>query len=188
MSNTHLRLQVLQKLCAHLEGITIINGYQHDLIDVNGTHVFRGRAEFGDNDPTPMVSLIEAKATDYGVFADENSSVRKDEWVVLVQGWAVDTSKGPRGTNLDHPTDAVYQLLMDVESRLSDIVATDEKGQPKFPGKFRLEGLITSLRLASPVVRPAETGVSSKAFFYLPIRIGLAYDLTAPWQPAKLKG
>lgn len=169
----HIRLKVMRRLTAHLEGITEANGYNHNL---NGA-VFRGRAVYGNKDPVPMVSILEGKGSEFGVFADTHSSVRKDDWVLLVQGFVADD---PR-----NPTDPAYALLTDVERRLSDIIAVDRQGQPAFNGLYMLQGLITSFKMASPVVRPPEDGLSSKAFFYLPIRVGLAVDLTQPWQGSK---
>jgi hypothetical protein len=119
----------------------------------------------------PILSVLEAKATDYGNFADEEQMVRQDDWVLLVQGWAKDD---PR-----NPTDPAYLLLADVERRLSMIV-DNEKGVPVFPGVYRLGGLIAKLTVAQPVVRPPEEGLSDTAFFFLPLRVGLKVDLRNP--------
>lgn len=173
MVDKHIRLRVLKALTEHLEGITVANGYGHDLKG----KVYRGRDLFGDNDKPPFLSLLEGKGSEIGNFADENRTTRADQWILLVQGWVVDDKK--------NPTDPAYNLLADVEQRLSDIIAVDNQGAPKFKGVHNLKGLITSLTMASPVVRPPENGVSSTAFFYLPIRIGLAVDLTKPWQGSK---
>lgn len=161
----HLRLQILKKLTAHLAGIDGVYPYQHNLANA----VFRGRNVYGDGNPVPMLSILEGKATDYGVFADENRSVRKDSWLLLIQGWTQD--------DIVNPTDPVYALLADVELRLSDIVAK-ENGVPKFSGVYLLGGLISDLTIAAPVVRPPEDGLSSKAFFYLPVLVGMKSDLT----------
>lgn len=177
MSKTHIKLQVLQYLTNHLQGITVESGFQHNLSEA----VFRGKDLFGPNDKGDIVSILEAKATDYGKFADENNVVRKDDWIILVQGWVDDNVRG-RGPDSKHQTDAVYSLLGDVEQRLSQLVATDSKGVPVYKGIYRMGGLVTDMRLSSSVVRPAEQNVSAKAFFYLPIRIGLAYSICNPWQ------
>lgn len=159
------RLTILKRLCAHLEGIDGGYPYEHNLKG----RVFRGRPAYGAGDPVPLVSVLEGKAADYGQFADEAQTVRKDSWLLLVQGWVKDDTL--------NPTDPVYSLLADVELRLSDIIAT-ERGVPKFSGIYHLGGLISGLTIAAPVVRPPEDGVSSKAFFYLPVLVGLKSDLT----------
>jgi hypothetical protein len=167
----HKRLTILKALTKHLEGIDGLDPYEHDL----RLKVFRGINIFGTelgHEP-PMLSILEGKATDYGNFADEYQTVRLDSWLLLVQGWVKDDPL--------NPTDPAYGLLADVEMRLSDIVATKPSdGTPKYPGVYLLGGLISSLTLASPVVRPPEEGLSSKAFFYLPVLVGLKSDITKP--------
>lgn len=177
MAKTHIKLQILQYLTTWLEGITVENGFQHDL----AAAVYRGKDQFGANDKGDIVSLLEAKATDYGKFADEDNIVRKDDWIILVQGWADDNVRG-RGPNDRHQTDAVYALLGDVEQRLGQLVEKTPQGVAKYPGVYRMGGLVADMRLSSSVVRPAEQGLSAKAFFYLPIRIGMAYSICNPWQ------
>lgn len=162
------RLNILKALSRHLEGINGIEPYSHDLTGC----VFRGRAVIGADFPVPMLSILEGKATDYGVFADVTQTVRKDSWLLLLQGFVQDDPV--------NPTDPGYALLADVELRLSDIIAVNEQGQPKYPGVFLLNRLITSLTVASPVVRPPEDGLSSKAFFYLPLLVGMASDISKP--------
>ena len=160
-----LRLKILQRLTAHLEGIDGVDPYEHNLRG----KVFRGRTLFGPSDPVPCISVLEGKATDYGQFADENQTVRKDSWLLLIQGWAKNDTL--------NPTDPLYPLVADVELRLSDINAT-EHGRAKFSGVYLLGGLISSLTIAAPVIRPVEVRVSDKAFFYLPVLVGLKSDLT----------
>lgn len=162
------RLQILKRLTAHLEGINGIDPYYHD---VKGK-VFRGVAMFGANTPLPCLSILEGKASDYGNFADELQTVRLDSWLLLVQGWVND--------DVRNPTDPGYYLAADVTRRLSDIIALNEHGKPKYSGVYLLNGLISSLTVAAPIVRPPEDNLSTKAFFYLPIQVGLKSDLTKP--------
>lgn len=161
------RLEILKRLTAHLEGVDGVDPFTHNLKG----KVFRGRSIYGTGDPLPLVSILEGKASDYGSFADDVQTVRKDSWLLLVQGWTKNDTM--------NPTDPVYALLADVELRLSDILAT-EHGRPKFSGVYMLGGLISSLTIAAPVVRPPDDGVSDKAFFYLPVLVGLKSDLTKP--------
>lgn len=161
------RLDILRALTKHLEGINGIDPYEFNLAG----RIFRGRDKFGSQDPVPLVSVLEGKNTSYGQFADDSNAVRLDSWLLLVQGWVQDDPL--------NPTDPAYRLLADVELRLSDIIAT-EAGRPKFPGIYLLGGLISSLTVAQPVVRPPEEAVSSKAFFYLPLLVGLKSDLSNP--------
>ena len=158
----HIKLQVLKALTAHLEGITKTNGYQHDLKG----KVFRGRA-------VPLLSILESPAPLDSFYADEQKTLRKDTLVLMVQGWAEDDTR--------NPTDPVYPLLADVQRRLSDIVSLDEgSNRPRWPGVYMLKGLISDMDIGQDAVRPAQEGVSAKAFFYMPIRITLPVNLIDP--------
>lgn len=165
----HIKLQVLKELTAHLEGITLANGYQHDLKG----KVFRGRAVLGANEQVPILNILETPSPLDGFFADEQKTRRLDTLVLLVQGWAEDDAR--------NPTDPVYPLLADVQRRLSDIVSLDEgTNRPRWPGVYMLKGLISDMDIGQDAVRPAQEGVSAKAFFYMPIRITLPVNLIDP--------
>ena len=165
----HIKLQVLKALTAHLEGITKANGYQHDLKD----KVFRGRSVIGASEQVPMLNILESPSPLDGFFANEQKTLRKDTWVLLLQGWAEDDAR--------NPTDPVYPLLADVQRRLSDIVSLDEgSNRPRWPGVYMLKGLISDMDIGQVAVRPADEGESAKAFFYMPIRITLPVNLIDP--------
>jgi hypothetical protein len=156
----HPRLAVLKALTEHLEGITVDDGFAHDL----DGKVFRGRLEFGNNDPVPMLSIIEAPKPDAGAIYGGGGAVRHEQWDILLQGWASD--------DVMNPTDPLYPLLTDVEARLAEILLVgddaymlpDDEGNPRF----------TDFKILPPVVRPPSTTPAAKACFLLPLRIGLA--------------
>jgi hypothetical protein len=81
------------------------------------------------------------------------------------------------GTTVDdsaNPTDPVYALVDVVERRLGEIISTKARtGTPTYPAVYMLGGLITGLSFGPPIVRPATEGISNKAFFYMPVRVGL---------------
>lgn len=159
------KLDALVRLTALLETITVANGYEHDLAG----NVFRGRARFGENDPATMVSLLEAPRQDDFNYGGANEA-RAERFLVLAQGWCPDDSV--------NPSDPVYRLLADVESRLTVVNATGRmNGEPVDRTHYMLGGTIVDFRFGPGVVRPATEGISSKAFFYLPIRIGLASNV-----------
>lgn len=172
------RLYVLQQLTAWLQGITPANGYAFDL----SKSVYRGRAIFGASDSVPMVSVLESPRPAQAILAGDEGFMRKEDWHLLIQGWVQDDP-----TN---PTDPVYALVAAVEQRLGAIIAVrqDGSGLPANPAIYRLGAnpngvgtLITDLKYGPPVVRPPTEQVSSKAFFYLPVYIGLAAAATAPY-------
>lgn len=175
------RLAVQQAICAHLQGITRANGYDYDLSNA----VYRGRLIFsGDSsqNPLPMLSLIESSRPDSGTWTGEALDNRMEHWSLLLQGWVDD--------DMGNPTDPAHYLMAAVEQRLGDIVRTrnDGSGRPSNPEIYRLgpnpsgQGtLITELTYGPGVVWPPAEQVSSKAFFYLPVRVGLAYSPGSPY-------
>lgn len=156
------RLTVLKKLTAHLKGITPANGYGYDL----SNNVFRGRTSYGENDPVPLVSILESPRSDPGMFGGENGMQRKEDWSLLVQGWAHD--------DVDNPTDPAYGLMDAVERHLGRLIkVSGRSGFEVYPDEYMLNRSIAGLAILPGVVRPPMENVSSKAFFYLPIRVTL---------------
>lgn len=156
------RLNVLIALTEHLKSITVANGYEFNV----GPNVFRGRTRFDDTDPATMLSILEAPRPD-NAFYTADDMARLETWTLLLQGWCPDDT--------DNPSDAVYRLMADVELCLSTIIAERPgTGLPYFPAAYMLGGRITRITWGPGVVRPPTEGVSSKAFFYLPVRVGLA--------------
>lgn len=163
------KLAALKALTTHLRGITPANGYvaatwgtDYDL----SANVFRGRTLFGKNDPIPLISILESPRSDTGLSAGEHGRSRKEDWSLLIQGWATD--------NADNPTDPAYGLMDVVEHRLSRLTATsDLTGDPVYPAEYLLGRSIADLAVLPGIVRPPVEQVSSKAFFYLPVRITL---------------
>jgi hypothetical protein len=168
------RLAVLIALCDHLKKITPTNGYESDLSEA----VFRGRSIIGaERPPNPMISIIEAPRPDVALFGGERKELRHDQWTLLIQGTSDDDK-----TN---PSDSAYHLCAEVEMQLARINATrSETGSPLYPQEWMLGGLISSLEIAPPVVRPPEDRVSASAYFFLPIRLGVAVETGRPYTAA----
>ena len=166
------RLRVLHALTDALKEITVTNGYESDLADFDPgdgydkPRVFRGRAWFGEDDPIPMVSILEADISDEISGAPMNVGAGRYEWPLMVQGFVNDDS-----TN---PTDPAYVLAADVVRRLTveakrrrtedrtefDILGIGSRGANKVVG----------LRVGQPVVRPADD-ISAKAYFGLVVTL-----------------
>lgn len=163
------RLAVLKALTAHLKGITPANGYVAATWGVDydlSTSVFRGRSLFGEGDPLPLVSILESPRSDAGLFAGEGNRARKEEWSLLIQGWAAD--------DVANPTDPAYGLMDVVEHRLLRLTAVSTtSGDEIYPGEYLLGRSVADVAILPGVVRPPMEQVSSKAFFYLPVRITL---------------
>jgi len=156
------RLNVLIALSDLLKTMTPANGWDYDL----SAAVFRGRSRFDETDPDTMVSILEAPKPDYGFAVAELGSQRKEEWNLLLQGWCPDDG--------EHPTDNAHEFMWAVEQLLNKVIAIDgNSGKERFPNEYLLGRRISSFAFGPGVVRPPTEGISSKAFFYLPVRIGL---------------
>lgn len=171
-----LKLHTLKAITAHIEGVTPLNNYDFDLTDA----VFRGRLLYGEEVPDTMVSIVEHLQGDVTTdTAGENSIERTETWILLVQGIAKNS--------VLNPTDDLYNLMAAVEHRLARTILMDRKGNPAFPDEyfFGLKSLniITGLTIGPGIVSPPRQGISEKAFFYLPLGVGLATNISEPWVP-----
>src|SRR5690625_6257813 len=101
------RLRVTKAASAALEEINPDNGYMHDLRG----RVFRGRDVFGDSDPIPMVSILEAIEEKERLQAPSAGTEAAGPWELLIQGFLDD--------DLIHPTDPAYFLIDRKSTRLN---------------------------------------------------------------------
>jgi len=156
------RLVILKRITSHLaDEITLANGYQHDL---GGTpaRVSRGRAVFGANTPLPHVTILENLNPDTDSRSPAgNPNLRINTWQLLVQGWVSDDE--------ENPTDPAYLLAADVQKALAKLV----------PG--RVDGMLIKMSFEAPVVRPPDE-VSSRAYFWLRLRLELVDDSADPYR------
>lgn len=163
------RLAIIMALQEHLAGIAKADGYNYDLFD----KVLRGRVILGTDvtDLAPVLSIVEAPRPDLAVYTGEWSDIRKDHWTLLIQGIVKDDFTA-------NTTDDAYYMAQDVERRLQRLIAVKPgTGAPMFPDEHLLGDKITSVEIAPPVVRPPEAGVSTNAFFYIPVRLGVALKI-----------
>lgn len=171
-----IQLAILKAIVTHLQGITAANDYTFDLSDA----VFRGRPLYGDDVPEEMLSVVELLQGDVTTdVAGEESIERSETWILLVQGITKN--------DIDNPTDQTYLLKAAVEHRLARAIQRNRYGDPEFPSEyyFGLASLkvITRITIGPGIVSPPRQGVSNKAFFYLPLGIGLATDISNPYVP-----
>lgn len=159
------RLRVLKALTTQLERITAANGYDYDMVG----KVYRGRALFGAESlaAVPILSILEAPKPAFGVAAGEAKSKRKEAWLLFVQGWATDDKA--------NPTDPAYALMAAVEECLGEVTSEDSSS-------YLLGGLIGGMTYGPGLCHPPQADLSSKAFFYLPVEIELAYDVRKPYK------
>lgn len=174
------RLNVLKKLTAHLELMNPDDGFSGAVAGLDlRTKVHRGRLLFGDNDPVPMLSIVEFPRPGAGTYADNEETTRSAEWPLVLQGWCENDTQ--------NPSDPAYNLMADVVQQLSKINVKDSayyllgKPDPSDPLAAVRNYNIAGIRLGPGVVRPPEGQLSTHAFFYLPIWVKLAEISNKPY-------
>lgn len=166
------RLRVLHALTDALKEITPANGFNTDLADFDPgdgydkSRVYRGRAWFGEDDPIPMVSILEADISDEISGTPMNVGAGRYEWPLMVQGFVNDDPL--------NPTDPAYVLAADVVERLTTESRRKRSEDPTETDIFgigtRGTNKLTGLRVGQPVVRPADD-ISAKAYFGLVVTL-----------------
>lgn len=169
-----IQLTILKAITTHLQGITVLNGYDFDL----AAAVFRGRLLYGEESPETFLSIVEHLQGDITTdTAGENSIERTETWILLIQGIAKN--------DVENPTDTLYNLKAAVEHRLARTILEDRFGKPVFPSEyfFGLKSMqnITGVTIGPGIVSPPRQGISEKAFFYLPLGVGLATNISEPF-------
>lgn len=172
MADIPFRLAVLKKLC---ELIETTDGPDHTGRPFDLTRkVFRGRVEFGTETALPAISVLESPNPDLGIFAG-NKEVMAEKWVLLIQGWALDDKA--------NPSDPAYYLAAAVTQKLAltSLMKSDGSARPVNKQFYQLGDLAVDVEIGPSVVRPFDSKTSSRAFFYLPIRVGLARSVSEPY-------
>ena len=169
------RLTTLKKLGDFLMAeVSAANGYKHDLDEA----VFRGRMFSTNNDPLPMVTILENIDPDrYPRLAggDREHPYTAEDWVLLVQGWAVDDK--------ENPTDPAYELMADIRKALAklrkrpDPMAADTENP-----NYLLGGLIAGMTMEPGIARPPIEQVSAKAFFWMRVVLKFVEDPNDPYK------
>lgn len=164
-TNYPFRLRVMRSLTECLQTITKVNGYNYDL----ASSVFRGRLMFGDSDPVPLVSILEAPLPEEPIRTPSAGPAWKGPWELFIQGW-VDDDK-------ENPTDPAHFLMADVKKALAE----ERKKMLRANNLFGQGGRVMDLRIGGSVVRPAEEHVSSYANFMLAITLEIAENMDDPY-------
>ena len=139
--------------------------------------VFRGRTDFGDSDPVPCISILEApldpRSQTEVASAGYNREMQINEWLFFIQGWIVDDK--------ENPTDPAYRLAGAIEWQLGKVYATNSRGNATYPDIYMFGRLVSAIRVGQSVVRPPDD-LSSYAYCYLPVVLTLAGDVSKPFQ------
>jgi hypothetical protein len=163
-----LRLRILSNLTDVLKEITTANGYATDTND----HVYRGRVIFGDNDPLPLLSILEVPIPLDQDAVPTDSEFSSGGWELMLQGFVEDDP-----TN---PTDPAHYFMADAKKRLAIEKRKAYADEPE-DGILGLGNFITGLRIGAGVVRPPDE-ISAKAYFWLTITLDMVENLADPYE------
>lgn len=159
------RLRVLDKLTEVLQTITVANGYTWDL----DTSVFRGRRYYGENDPLPMLSILENLPLDQIENQNDNSG-SFGQWELVIQGFVLDDPL--------NPTDPGYFLLSEVKAAIAKHIKSNGG---KDNNLLSMGGLVDKIAIGSGTVSPPDD-ISAKAYFWLRLTIHIIEDLSEPYE------
>lgn len=175
------KLRVLRTLTDIIKEVTPSNGYVSDLSDfdpgdgVQTERVYRGREYFGDQDPLPLIGILEGNDP-----ADEVAEQPVDTptgeywWALIVQGW---TENDPQ-----HPTDPAYVMMADVRRRL--VIERRRKDAFHNPNIFGLgaegKNRLVDLRVGPGVVRPPNN-LSPVAWWWMTLDLRIVDNAGEPY-------
>lgn len=174
MPTDPFRLVVKKAITDVIKGVTVADGYFHDMQDFTDEHdrpaarVFRGRDEFGANDPLPMVSILEDPRAFDPNNAAEDRTETTGEYRLLIQGFVEDDVENPTD-NADHLAADIVTALVRAKKERYDILGLGHK----MP-------CVTKMKIGQPVIRPADDDISSVAFCFLSVTLTLVEDLENP--------
>lgn len=162
------RLAVQKALQASLEEISYDFGTQ--TVTLAGS-VFRGRVVFGDDDPLPMVSILEEPIAPDSDLEPSTGSGGSAPYQLMVQGFVADDPA--------NPTDPAHYLLAAVKAKLAELRAASRESDRVFQFGSKAP-TVTGIGFGGGVVRPADE-ISAKAYFWLRVTLDLAEDHQNPY-------
>jgi hypothetical protein len=165
------RVRVILALEAALEEISIADGYSKDMAGA----VLWGRVRYDEQDPLPMISLLEPPVPPEWSNSLGPKVVGEGNWPLLVQGFVKD--------DFARPTEEAYFLAADAKRRLA-IEKQRDRGQDIFgmgPRNNNGSGnAVLDMFIGSEVIRPSDEQ-SGKAFFWLPLTLKIAENHLQPY-------
>lgn len=167
-----LRLRILKALTAHLEG-TGVGEPRFGLPEGLTGKVFRGRAIFGEDDPLPMLCILETPIPLDPLRVPPDATLSAGTWELMIQGFAEDDK--------DNPTDPAHVLMAAVKKRLAQLKDQNRQFPGKGPQILGMGKAITDVKIGAGVVRPADE-VSAKAYFWLNFSLDVTENLVDPFE------
>lgn len=168
------RLRVMKAVTQQLQIITPANGYQNDMSDFvddvgrPATRVFRGRLTFGENDPLPMLVVVEDPKDNETSNGGTNSGSAMNHFRILVQGFVQDDPI--------HGLDPAYVLSAEV---IKALVKAKVRGN--ILGLGPAAPCVTAMSIGQPRHRTPPGSDSDVTHFVVPVTLTLAENLEAPF-------
>lgn len=167
------RLRVMKAITAQLQTITPANGYLHDMSDFKDEagrqmpRVFRGRVDFGESDPLPMLVVVEDPAAGETPNGNVSAGTAMNNFRVVIQGFVADAS---------HALDPAYLLSAEV---IKALVAAKPRGDVLGLGKVM--PCVTAMSIGQPRHRTPPGTSSDFTHFAVAVTLTLAENLEAPF-------
>lgn len=149
--------------------VSILNGRPIDLSGV----VFRGRQRYGAGEPCPMVNLSQAPNIDIENNGAGDGRRRSSNKTYLIQGWVPD--------DFVNPTDPAHELMAEVKMALSVILDMDSEHYMLKSYHPQGRPMVSNMNVSTGLVRPPESGISDKAYFWLPVNFELVENIADPY-------
>lgn len=156
------RLVVLKQICKALEATEF--EYDGNTFSLEG-NVFRGRISFGNDDPLPMLSILEPQEAPATLATQADNPASRNTWELLVQGFAKNDQR--------NPSDPAYNFMGAVRQELAKLTKPVDGSNYVIPKGG--SNAVTKVTIGQPVVRPPDE-TSSYAFFWLPLTLVLVED------------
>lgn len=156
------RLRLLKNLTAVLEEIVPTGSTE----SLQGK-VFRGRDLFGDDDPVPMLCILEDPGEKELLNPPPEGVTYKGPWTLLIQGFCDEDRL--------HPSDPAQLLLAQVRQRLAQ-----ERLRAREDNILGMGLKVTRLDISQGVVRPPDD-LSGKAYFWLRLTLEIVENLADPF-------
>jgi len=164
-----LRLEVHKRLTSLFETITYLD-FDAVPFPMVG-RVYRGRGIFGNETDVPAISILESPIPNEAPPPPVSGTTTKTLWELVVQGFVRD--------DRDNPTDPAHLLLAEVKRVLALERLKMDWDDPQ-DGILGLGRNVVALYIEPGVVRPADE-LSSKAYFWLTLRLDIVEDLADPY-------
>lgn len=175
MAKDPFRLRVMKAVCDQLKTISPDGDYAHnlaDFVDAAGRpaeRVFRGRTIYGDNDPLPMLAVLEDPRALEQNNGPANSTASAGQFRILIQGFVTDDKT--------HPLDPAYRLSAEVVEAL----VKAKKERFNMLGLGSVAPCVMGITIGQPVHRPPDDEVSAVSYFLVPVTLTLAENLETPF-------